>query len=63
MQRYKIIMLLFPHYITIKTQKQVINGKKRKAYKQKLFTNLSSETSGIRTPDNLIKSQVLYQLS
>ena len=24
---------------------------------------LSNETSGIRTPDNLIKSQVLYQLS
>ena len=24
---------------------------------------LSHETSGIRTPDNLIKSQVLYQLS
>ena len=24
---------------------------------------LSSEASGIRTPDNLIKSQVLYQLS
>ena len=23
----------------------------------------SSEASGIRTPDNLIKSQVLYQLS
>ena len=25
--------------------------------------HLSHETSGIRTPDNLIKSQVLYQLS
>ncbi len=24
---------------------------------------LTNETSGIRTPDNLIKSQVLYQLS
>ena len=27
------------------------------------FNLLSSEASGIRTPDNLIKSQVLYRLS
>ena len=27
------------------------------------IVSLNNETSGIRTPDNLIKSQVLYQLS
>ena len=27
------------------------------------FRFICNETSGIRTPDNLIKSQVLYQLS
>ena len=31
--------------------------------KRCLQTVLKSEASGIRTPDNLIKSQVLYQLS
>ena len=35
--------------------------KKRKTYSLR-FSNIH-ETSGIRTPDNLIKSQVLYQLS
>ena len=35
--------------------------KKRKTYSLR-FSNIH-ETSGIRTPDNLIKSQVLYRLS
>ena len=35
--------------------------KKRKTYSLR-FSNIH-ETSGIRTPDNLIKSQVLYHLS
>ena len=29
----------------------------------KLLSYVGNETSGIRTPDNLIKSQVLYRLS
>ena len=38
--------------------------KHRKSLKIKDFRHFSrSEASGIRTPDNLIKSQVLYQLS
>ena len=37
----------------------IFNYKKEKS----LFTQRFNETSGIRTPDNLIKSQVLYQLS
>ena len=38
--------------------------KERKACNNKAFRSpFLSETRGIRTPDNLIKSQVLYQLS
>ena len=43
---------------------QVMFSNKKKT--ENLFEGLRhffSEASGIRTPDNLIKSQVLYQLS
>ena len=36
---------------------------KRKKTSVKISQKFQSEASGIRTPDNLIKSQVLYQLS
>ena len=37
--------------------------KKHKKTSVKISQNFQIEASGIRTPDNLIKSQVLYQLS
>ena len=37
--------------------------KKHKKTSVKISQKFQSEASGIRTPDNLIKSQVLYQLS
>ena len=45
--------MLWEHY-------RVISYNKKTPVK---FTEVLSEASGIRTPDNLIKSQVLYQLS
>ena len=38
-------------------------NKKQLKYRISEFELSHSEASGIRTPDNLIKSQVLYQLS
>ena len=37
--------------------------KQKRTYHEIVVSPLPSETRGIRTPDNLIKSQVLYQLS
>ena len=37
--------------------------KKHKKTSVRISQKFQSEASGIRTPDNLIKSQVLYQLS
>ena len=37
--------------------------KKHKKTSVKISQKFQSEASGIRTPDNLIKSQVLYRLS
>ena len=34
-----------------------------KTFKLNVFSTFFREASGIRTPDNLIKSQVLYRLS
>ena len=39
-------------------------GKRKKAWSKFILKScLSTERAGIRTPDNLIKSQVLYHLS
>ena len=40
-----------------------IKAKKKKPLYKDFFHDYFNETRGIRTPDNLIKSQVLYHLS
>ena len=42
---------------------QILIIKKEKTLKLNVFSISFREASGIRTPDNLIKSQVLYRLS